>query len=157
MFEKLELIQRRYDELSQLLAQVEVATDRRRLQELSKERASLEDIVSMYQEYKANGKELGELEALFNAHGEAEMTALIKEEVSKLKERQGELLRELKFSLMPKDPNDDRGVIVEIRAGTGGEEASLFAGDLFRMYSRDRKSTRLNSSHTRLSRMPSSA
>ena len=79
MFEKLELIQRRYDELSQLLAQVEVATDRRRLQELSKERAGLEDIVSMYQEYKANGKELGELEALLNAHGEAEMTALVKE------------------------------------------------------------------------------
>jgi peptide chain release factor 1 len=136
MFEKLELIQRRYDELSQLLAQVEVATDRRRLQELSKERAGLEDIVSMYQEHKANGKELGELEALLNARGEAEMTALVKEEVSKLKERQGELLRELKFSLVPKDPNDDRGVIVEVRAGTGGEEASLFAGDLFRMYSR---------------------
>jgi len=136
MFEKLELIQRRYDELSQLLAQVEVATDRRRLQELSKERAGLEDIVSMYQEYKANGKELGELEALLNAHGEAEMTALVKEEVSKLKEQQGELLGKLKLALVPKDPNDDRGVIVEIRAGTGGEEASLFAGDLFRMYSR---------------------
>ena len=136
MFEKLELIQRRYDELSQLLAQVEIATDRRRLQELSKERAGLEDIVSMYQEYKANGKELSELEALLNAHGEAEMTALVKEEASKLKEQQGELLGKLKLALVPKDPNDDRGVIVEIRAGTGGEEASLFAGDLFRMYSR---------------------
>jgi len=136
MFEKLELIQRHYDELSQLLAQVEIATDHRRLQELSKERAGLEDIVSMYQEYKAKGKELGELEALLNARGEAEMTALVKEEVSKLKERQGELLRELKLSLTPKDPNDDRDVIVEIRAGAGGEEASLFAGDLFRMYSR---------------------
>jgi len=136
MFEKLELIQRRYDELSQLLAQVEVATDRRRLQELSKERAGLEDIVSMYQEYKAKDKELGELEALLNARGEAEMTTLVKEEVSKLKERQGELLGKLKLSLMPKDPNDDRDVIVEIRAGAGGEEASLFVGDLFRMYSR---------------------
>jgi len=136
MFEKLELIQRHYDELSQLLAQVEIATDHRRLQDLSKERAGLEDIVSMYQEYKAKGKELGELEALLNAHGSAEMTALVKEEVSKLKERQGELLGKLKLSLMPKDPNDDRDVIVEIRAGTGGEEASLFAADLFRMYSR---------------------
>jgi peptide chain release factor 1 len=136
MFEKLELIQRRYDELSQLLAQVEVATDRRRLQDLSKERAGLEDIVSMYQEYKANGKELGELEALLDAHGEADMTALVKEEVSKLKEHQGELLGKLKLALVPKDPNDDRDVIVEIRAGAGGEEASLFAADLFRMYSR---------------------
>jgi peptide chain release factor 1 len=136
MFEKLELIQRRYDELSQLLAQVEIATDRRRLQELSKERAALADTVGMYQEYKARDKELGELEALLNAHGEAEMTALVKEEVSKLKEQQGELLGELKLALMPKDPDDDRDVIVEIRAGAGGEEASLFAGDLFRMYSR---------------------
>jgi peptide chain release factor 1 len=136
MFEKLELIQRRYDELSQLLAQVEIATDPKRLQELSKERSGLEDVVSLYQEYKARGKELGELEALLSAHGEAEMTALVKEEVSKLKEQQGELLGKLKLALMPKDPNDDRGVIVEIRAGTGGEEASLFAGDLFRMYSR---------------------
>jgi peptide chain release factor 1 len=136
MFEKLDLIQKRYDELSELLAQVEIATDLRRLQELSKERAALEDIVGMYREYKAKSKELGELEALLNTHGEAEMTALVKEEVSKLKEQQGELLGKLKLALVPKDPNDDRGVIVEIRAGTGGEEASLFAGDLFRMYSR---------------------
>jgi peptide chain release factor 1 len=136
MFEKLELIQRRYDELSQLLAQEEIATDRRRLQELSKERAALEDIVGMYQEYTAKGKELAELEALLEAHAEAEMMALVKEEVSKLKQRQDELLRKLKLSLMPKDPNDDRDVIVEIRAGAGGDEASLFAADLFRMYSR---------------------
>jgi len=136
MFEKLELIQKRYDELSQLLAQVEIATDFKRLQELSKERAGLEDIVAMYQEYKAKSKELTELETLLNSHGEAEMMALVKGEVSKLKEQRGELVRELERSLMPKDPNDDRDVIVEIRAGAGGEEASLFAGDLFRMYSR---------------------
>jgi peptide chain release factor 1 len=90
----------------------------------------------MYQEYKAKSKELNELEALLNAHGEADMTALVREEVSKLKEQQAELAGKLKLSLMPKDPNDDRDVIVEIRAGAGGEEASLFAGDLFRMYSR---------------------
>ena len=136
MFEKLELIEKRYDELGQLLAQVEIATDLKRLQELSKERASLEDIVGMYQQYKAKGKELDELEALLNTHGEAEMTALVREEVSKLKEQQAELAGKLRLSLMPKDPNDDRDVIVEIRAGAGGEEASLFAGDLFRMYSR---------------------
>lgn len=136
MFEKLELIQKRYDELSQLLAQAEIATDRRRLQELSKERAALEDIVGMYQGYKTKGKELAELEALLDSHAEAEMTALVKEEVSKLKQQQGELVRKLKLSLMPKDPNVDRDVIVEIRAGAGGDEASLFAADLFRMYSR---------------------
>jgi peptide chain release factor 1 len=98
MFEKLELIQKRYDELSQLLAQVEIATDHKRLQELSKERAALEDIVGMYQEYKAKSKELAELEALLNSHGEAEMTALVKEEVSKLKQQQAELIGKLKLS-----------------------------------------------------------
>ena len=136
MFEKLELIQKRYDELSQLLARTEIATDRRRLQELSKEKAALEDIVGMYQEYRAKGKELAELEALINSHAEAEMTALIKEEMNKLKEQQADLLSRLKLSLMPKDPDADRDVIVEIRAGTGGGEAGLFAADLFRMYSR---------------------
>lgn len=136
MFEKLELIQKRYDEVSKLLARADVVTDPRRLQELSKEKADLEDIVSTYQKYKAKGKELAELEALTNSHAEAEMTALIKEEVSKLKQQQGDLLRRLKLSLIPKDPASDRDVIVEIRAGAGGEEASLFAADLFRMYSR---------------------
>jgi peptide chain release factor 1 len=136
MFEKLELIQKRYDELSQLLAQVEIATDPRRLQEVSKERAALEDIVDMYREYKTKTKELAELEALLDSRAEVEMVALVREEVSKLKQRQDELVRRLKLSLMPKDPNDDRDVIIEIRAGAGGDEASLFAADLFRMYSR---------------------
>jgi peptide chain release factor 1 len=136
MLEKLELIQKRYDELGQLLAREEIATDRRRLEELSKERAGLEGIVGTYQQYKAKSKELAELEALLDSHGEADMTALVKEEVSKLKPRQSELLDELKVSLTPRDPNDEKDVIIEIRAGAGGEEASLFAGDLFRMYSR---------------------
>jgi peptide chain release factor 1 len=136
MLEKLELIQKRYDELSQLLARVEITTDRRRLQELSKEKADLEDIVGMYQQYKARDKEVTELEALLDSHAEAGMMALIKDEVSKLKQQQDDLLRRLKLSLMPKDPNDDRDVIVEIRAGTGGGEAGLFAADLFRMYGR---------------------
>ncbi|MFW6105620.1 MAG: PCRF domain-containing protein, partial [Chloroflexota bacterium] len=87
MFEKLELIQKRYDELSQLLARADVATNPKRLQELSKEKADLEDIVGNYRQYKAKEKELAELEALINANVEAEMTALIKEEVSKLKQQ----------------------------------------------------------------------
>jgi peptide chain release factor 1 len=136
MFEKLELIEKRYDEVSQLLAQVEIATDPKRLQELGKEKAGLEGIVRTYNEYKGKGKELAELEALLDSHAEAEMKALIKTEMSKLKQQQDELIRELKLALMPKDPNDERDVIVEIRGGAGGEEASLFAADLFRMYSR---------------------
>jgi peptide chain release factor 1 len=152
MFEKLELIQRRYDELSQLLTRAEIVTDHRRLQELSKEKADLEDIVYTYQQYKAKELELAELEALLNSHADAEMMAFIKEEVSNLKQQQDNLLHSLKLSLLPRDPNDERDVIVEIRAGAGGEEArdviveiragaggeeaSLFAADLFRMYSR---------------------
>ena len=136
MFEKLELIQKRYDELSQLLARADIATDPRRLQELSKEKSDLEDIVYTYQQYKTNDLELAELEALLNSHADAEMTALIKEEVSKLKQQRDNLLHILKLSLLPRDHNDERDVIVEIRAGAGGEEAGLFAADLFRMYSR---------------------
>jgi len=136
MFEKLELIQKRYDELSQLLARAEIVTDLRRLQELSKEKSDLEDIVYTYQQYRAKDAELAELEALLNSHADADMIALIKEEVSKLKQQRDKLLHRLKLSLLPKDPNDERDVIVEIRAGAGGEEAGLFAANLFRMYSR---------------------
>lgn len=136
MFEKLELIQKRYDELSQLLARAEIASDPRRLQELSKEKSDLEDIVYTYQQYRAKDAELAELEALLNSHADADMIALIKEEVSKLKQQRDKLLHRLKLSLLSKDPNDERDVIVEIRAGAGGEEAGLFAANLFRMYSR---------------------
>ena len=129
-------MQKRYDEISKLLTQSEIATDSRRLQELNKEKVDLEYIVGMYQEYRAKGRELAELEALPDSRTEAEMTALVKEEVSKLKEQQADLLSRLKLSLMPRDPDADRDVIVEIRAGTGGGEAGLFAADLFRMYSR---------------------
>ncbi len=136
MFEKLELIQKRYDELSQLLARAGIATDLRRLQELSKEKSDLEDIVYTYQQYRAKDAELAELEALLNSHADADMIALIKEEVSKLKQQRDKLLHRLKLSLLPEDPNDERDVIVEIRAGAGGEEAGLFAANLFRMFSR---------------------
>jgi peptide chain release factor 1 len=101
MFEKLELIQKRYDEVSKLLARADVATDPRRLQELSKEKADLEDIVGIYQQYKTKDKELAELETLINSHAEEEMTALIKEEVSKLKQQQGNLLVRRQVSLPP--------------------------------------------------------
>ncbi len=136
MLDKLELIQKRYEELSQLISQPEVATDARRLQEMSKEKASLEDIVIIYRKYKANSRELAEMEALLGGTAEAEMATLIKEEISELRQRQDDLLRKLKLSLLPKDPNDSKDVIVEIRAGAGGDEAGLFAADLFRMYSR---------------------
>ena len=136
MFDKLKLIQKRYEELTRLIAQPEIATEPKHLQELTKERASLEGIVNTYQKYKANSKELAEMEALRDSTTEEDLIALIKEETSKLKQHQDDLLRQLKLSLLPKDRLANKDVIVEIRAGAGGEEASLFAADLFRMYSR---------------------
>ena len=136
MLDKLELIQKRYEELTQLIAQPEIATELKQLQELTKERATLEGIVTTYQEYRANSRELAEMEALLDDTSETDMTALIKEEIGELRQRQDDLLRQLKLSLLPKDPAHDKDVILEIRAGAGGEEASIFAADLFRMYSR---------------------
>ena len=136
MLDKLELIQKRYEELTRLIAQPEIATEPKQVQELTRERASLEGIVTMYQKYKANSKELAEMEALLDNTTEADLIALIKEETSKLKQHQDDLLRQLKLSLLPKDQLANKDVIIEIRAGAGGEEASLFAADLFRMYSR---------------------
>lgn len=136
MFDKLDSAQKRYAELSQLMAQPEVVADPNRLQKIAKERASLEGVVTTYQEYQKISKELAEWEILLADTTEADMKTTVKEEIAKLQQRQGDLLRRLKLSLLPKDPNDNKDVIVEIRAGTGGEEASLFAADLFRMYSR---------------------
>lgn len=136
MLDKLELIQKRYEELTRLIAQPEIATEPKQVQELTRERASLEGIVTIYQKYKASSKELAEMEALLDNTTEADLIALIKEETSKLKQHQDDLLRQLKLSLLPKDQLANKDVIIEIRAGAGGEEASLFAADLFRMYSR---------------------
>jgi len=135
MFDKLALIEKHYEELEQMIAQPEIATNQKQLQELTRKRANLKDIVTQYQQYKALSDELAELEALLNNNLEPEMTALIKEEQNKLEQRRNDLIGKLKLSLLPKDQNDDKDVIVEIRAGAGGEEASLFAADLFRMYS----------------------
>jgi len=136
MFDKLDSAQKRYAELSQLMAQPEVVADHKRLQELTREMASLEGIVTTYQDYQKVSKELAEWETLLAETTEADMKATVKQEIGKLEQQQDGLLRQLKLSLLPKDPNDSKDVIVEIRAGTGGDEASLFAADLFRMYGR---------------------
>jgi len=136
MFDKLDSAQKRYAELSQLMAQPDVVADHKRLQELTRERASLQSVVTTYREYQKVSKELVEWETLLAETTEPDMKTTVKEEIGKLQQRQDDLLRQLKLSLLPRDPNDNKDVIVEIRAGTGGEEASLFAADLFRMYSR---------------------
>lgn len=136
MFEKLEAIEKRYEELNHLIAQPEVSSDPSRLQSLAQERASIEEIVERYRHYKVLVKSLEETQAMLNDGLEPEMVVLVKEEINSLRKQQEKVLHDLKLSLLPKDPNQDKDVIMEIRAGTGGEEASLFAAELFRMYSR---------------------
>ncbi|MCK4331009.1 MAG: peptide chain release factor 1 [Dehalococcoidia bacterium] len=136
MLNRLESIEKRYEELSQLIAQPEVSTDRARLQSLAQEQASLEDIVAKYRQYKATSKMIQETQAMLDDGLEPEMVLLAKEEMNDLKQSQDSILQELRLSLLPKDSNEAKDAIVEIRAGAGGDEAALFAADLFRMYGR---------------------
>jgi len=136
MWDRLEQIEVRYEELSEQLALPEVAADPKQLQKLAQERASIENVVVKYREYKATSKTLEDTQAMLNDGLDEEMTALVKQEIESLQSRREDLFQELRLVLLPRDPNDDRDIIMEIRAGTGGDEAGLFAADLFRMYSR---------------------
>ncbi|MDT8899250.1 peptide chain release factor 1 [Thermanaerothrix sp. 4228-RoL] len=133
MLDKLALIEARYNEINQLLE--EVADDYQRAAELAKERAELEEIVTRSQTYRQMLQRLEEARALRDSD-DPEIRELAEQEIEELEPRLEQLERELKALLLPKDPRDERNVIMEIRAGTGGEEAALFAADLFRMYSR---------------------
>ena len=136
MLKRLEKTEKRYIELENQISQPEVASDPKQLQSLAQERAGLEDIVSKYRQYKASAKSLEEVKAIHIQELDEEMTSLVKEEIESLESQIETQLQELKLALLPKDANDNRDIIMEIRAGTGGEEAGLFAADLFRMYSR---------------------
>jgi peptide chain release factor 1 len=137
MFEKLESVARRSEELTKLLSDPAVLADPETLRRYAKEQADLRPVVSAYHEYRKLQQELRENQELLDSEGQdSEFTTLIKEEVAALSARLVTLETELRTMLLPRDPNDERGVIMEIRAGTGGDEAALFAADLFRMYSR---------------------
>jgi len=136
MLAQLERIEKRYQELERQIAMPEVTSDPKQLQVLAQERAGIEDLVTKYREYKATSKSLEETRAMLNGELDEEMVALVKQEIGSLESKLDHLLQELKFALLPKDANDERDIIMEIRAGAGGEEAGLFAADLFRMYTR---------------------
>jgi peptide chain release factor 1 len=136
MFEQLDKIEKRYQEIDQKLAQPEVATDIKQVQTLSQERAKYDDIVQKYRKYKKVAKELDDVNTMSGAGGDEEMAALIKQENATLQVKLDALTEDLHQALLPKDPNDEKDIMVEIRAGTGGDEAAIFAGDLYRMYSR---------------------
>jgi peptide chain release factor 1 len=136
MIEPLEKMEKRYQEIDRQMARPEVATDLAKLQALARERASLDGAVRGYREYKAVKKSLGETRAMLTEGLDEEMAALAGQEIEALEARLEGLEALLKQALLPKDPNDEKDIIMEIRAGTGGSEAALFAADLFRMYSR---------------------
>ena len=136
MLNRLGKIEKRYRELNRQMALPEIASDLKQLQALAQERAGIEDLVAKYREYKATSKSLEETRAMLDDRLDEEMTTLVKQEIENLESQQNRLLDKLKFSLLPRDANDDKDIIMEIRAGAGGEEAGLFAADLFRMYSR---------------------
>jgi peptide chain release factor 1 len=134
--EALERIARRYDELTAELASPETIADPQRLQELARERAELEETVERYRRLERLQKQVADARQLISAESDPALVELARDEIGELEPQANALLAELRELLVPRDPNDRRDVIVEIRGGAGGEEAALFAADLFRMYSR---------------------
>ena len=128
MFDKLETVEKRYEELTKLISDPEMIANQSEWQKLMKEHASIEDIVLKFREYKNVKKSMEDAEELMQ---DPEMKELAEAEYYESKEKLPKIEEELKFLLIPKDPDDDKNIICEIRAGAGGEEAALFAGTLF--------------------------
>ncbi len=136
MLEKLAALEARYEELSELLGNPAVVSKPDLLMKYGQEQANLEDIVTTYRRYQEVLTQLDEARAMLAEETDDEMRAMVRDEVTSLKSQKEALEEELQLMLLPRDPNDDKNVIVEIRAGAGGDEAGLFAADLFRIYSR---------------------
>jgi len=134
--EKLDQLGTRYDELTQQLSTQELVSDSSRFQKVAKQHAELSEIVAKHREYKQIEKDMAGAHQMYLEADDSEMKQLAHDEEKQLASRKETVERELKLLLLPKDPNDEKSVIVEIPAGTGGDEAAIFAGDLFRMYSR---------------------
>ena len=132
---KLQELEKIYEDIEKKMADPEVLADMKEMQSLAKKHAELDEVVADYREYRKTAAEIEEAKELASS-GDAELAALAKEEIAEKEPQLSEIEEKLRIALLPKDPNDERDVFLEIRAGTGGDEASLFAGDLFRMYSR---------------------
>lgn len=133
---KLEELSRRYEELNEELASPEVLSDPQKLRKMGKERAELDDIMKVYNDLTDVMQEIGDLRTIIRDEEDPELVKMAKEELPGLEERRDRLEEELNVLLLPRDPNDEKNTFLEIRAGTGGEEAALFASDLFRSYCR---------------------
>ncbi|WP_062052029.1 peptide chain release factor 1 [Bacillus sp. JCM 19034] len=136
MLDRLQSLEDRYERLNELLSDPDVISDSTKLREYSKEQSDLEETVQVYREYKEASSQLKDAKAMLEEKLDNEMYAMVKEEIDELSTTTEELEARLKILLLPKDPNDDKNVIVEIRGAAGGDEAQLFAGDLYKMYTR---------------------
>jgi peptide chain release factor 1 len=142
MFERLDQLEARYEELTATLAAPETVSDPARYQKAAKAHSDLTPVVEKYREFKDLKRGIAESRALIAEESDAAMRAYAQEELAKLEARLAQVEQELKVLLLPKDPNDEKNVVLEIRAGTGGDEASLFAAEIFRMYTRYAESQR---------------
>ena len=136
MFERLDQIEARYEELTNALASPEITNDSAKYQKTAKAHSEITPVVEKYREYKDLKRGIGESKALLADETDPDMRSYAEEELAKLEARVGGVEEDLKVLLLPKDPNDEKNVILEIRAGTGGDEATLFAAEVFRMYNR---------------------
>jgi peptide chain release factor 1 len=136
LIEKLRTVEARYDELTQQLADPEVVSDSKRYQKTAKAHAELGELVEKFREYKDLERGIAETKAILREESDVELKTMAEEELAGLEDRLAKCEHELKLLLLPKDPNDERNVILEIRAGTGGDEAALFVAHIFRMYTR---------------------
>ena len=136
MLERLSSLEEKYEELNRLLADPEVVADYTKVQQYAKEQSVMREVVELAREYKEVLRELADLREMIRSETDAEILAMAKDEQSELENKKEVAEQKLRLALVPKDPNDEKNVIIEIRAGTGGEEAGLFASNLYRMYSR---------------------
>lgn len=136
MLDKLAEVENRYQEIEALMGDPAIATDYEKVAELAKERSSLQSLVDTFRSYQKQARELDEAKELLGSADDAELRELAQMEVADLEGSNAELLDQLRTMLLPKDPRDSKNVIVEIRAGAGGDEAGIFAGDLLRLYTR---------------------
>lgn len=136
VFDRLQSVEDRYERLNELLSDPDIVNDPKKLREYSKEQSDIQETVDAYREYKVVREQLQDAKAMLDEKLDADMREMVKEELHELEDKMEELEDRLKILLIPKDPNDDKNVIMEIRGAAGGDEAALFAGDLYRMYSR---------------------
>ncbi|OES44883.1 peptide chain release factor 1 [Domibacillus iocasae] len=136
MFDRLQAVEDRYDKLNELLSDPAIVNDSTKLRDYSKEQSDIQETVEVYRQYKEAKAQYADAKAMLDDKLDADMREMVKEEISELEETLADLEARMKILLIPKDPNDDKNVIMEIRGAAGGDEAALFAADLYRMYSR---------------------